>query len=684
MQNVGLFTAASSTPPSIPSGTIVVETSGYATEAKGAAVYTYDSSLTSAPPRSAFADISGRVFRLADAITERTPYVFGAVGDGSTDDSAALQAFFDDAIPSASARSNFYNLAGSWAVSQPIYAAYPNDDMVRKFRGGRLLVLPVPTGGVPIQDVLTITGTLQHWEGEVAVTDGLGGQTLYGNRRFYNGVRLMQAGESYIEAIRVDGARRDGVFIDGRQSPITLRGGTAQEIRLENRNNIGLQIGLIYARGCGSCHAEVPEKGLKLDVSSKTQGANTGVDNTFVASTSGYENSLLQRTKLNVGSTAELALYDIGKMRREIFTSKFTSIAADATAKTLTWTAGDPLGEGLRVGDRIRLIDDAHVGANAGTQFEILSFSGTNNSQIGVYPAPATETAKAYTQIVTDWSFHQIVSIESASEISVSPWVPDRANSKYYSMHGFVTDVRGEDTANVRIGYSGGLVVGGNLRAGGLYGTKVETLLSDYGELGIQHGLTLDSDSGGNVVEHIHTEGVQANILQATGLGSLEVKGTSLLQLDRCHRLVPRSSPAAAFQGSDSLSNVHVCYRGQTLETSLHGEHSGNNWFLYQSAVSNTPAANDVQLTAPGGTVELDFDYDMSRLFGRHTAELFWIGTNGAAPSGTLTFQLSTQLSGKGWTIVGNPSVTAQKPCLFKLRFYPEGRQVFIARFDAA
>src|SRR4051794_12461572 len=97
MQNVGLFTTAASTPPSIPSGTILANTTGYSTEAKGEAVYAYDSSLSTAPARSGFVDASGRVFRLADQVRARTPYMFGAVGDGATDDSAALQAFFDDA-----------------------------------------------------------------------------------------------------------------------------------------------------------------------------------------------------------------------------------------------------------------------------------------------------------------------------------------------------------------------------------------------------------------------------------------------------------------------------------------------------------------------------------------------------------------------------------------------------------
>lgn len=143
--DLGLFSQLSS--PAIPSTTTLARTSGYASPGKGQAQYAYDSALTSsyvtANPRTAFADASGRVFKLAES--ERTPYMFGAAGDGTTDDSVALQAFFDDAFPTANARRNYYNFDGIWAVSRPIYAVYPigTEEVTRRFRGGRLLVLPI-------------------------------------------------------------------------------------------------------------------------------------------------------------------------------------------------------------------------------------------------------------------------------------------------------------------------------------------------------------------------------------------------------------------------------------------------------------------------------------------------------------------------------------------------------------
>lgn len=65
----------------------------------------------------------------------------------------------------------------------------------------------------------------------------------------------------------------------------------------------------------------------------------------------------------------------------------FTSIDADETASTLTLGSGDPIAEGFRVGDVIRL--GGSLDGNQGKNFRITGFSGTGNRVIGVSPAPA-------------------------------------------------------------------------------------------------------------------------------------------------------------------------------------------------------------------------------------------------------------------------------------------------------
>lgn len=72
--------------------------------------------------------------------------------------------------------------------------------------------------------------------------------------------------------------------------------------------------------------------------------------------------------------------------------TEFTSIAASASASTLTAGGGDPMAEGFRVGDVLRLTD-ASEAANNGVNFVITEFSGVSNRTIHVSPAPTEMTA---------------------------------------------------------------------------------------------------------------------------------------------------------------------------------------------------------------------------------------------------------------------------------------------------
>lgn len=67
---------------------------------------------------------------------------------------------------------------------------------------------------------------------------------------------------------------------------------------------------------------------------------------------------------------------------------------------TLTWTAGDPVAEGHRIGDVVRLIG-AGFAANENVNFRIISFGGASNRTITVTPAPAAVAAQAGTSFDT-------------------------------------------------------------------------------------------------------------------------------------------------------------------------------------------------------------------------------------------------------------------------------------------
>lgn len=96
---IGLFTAASSL--SVPTGTDLVQTSGYSVAGKGHARYVYDAAVDSAyvtaNPRTSFVTLNGRGFRLAEKI--RTPFMYGVTESGA-DERAAIQAFADAAFAS--------------------------------------------------------------------------------------------------------------------------------------------------------------------------------------------------------------------------------------------------------------------------------------------------------------------------------------------------------------------------------------------------------------------------------------------------------------------------------------------------------------------------------------------------------------------------------------------------------
>lgn len=77
-----------------------------------------------------------------------------------------------------------------------------------------------------------------------------------------------------------------------------------------------------------------------------------------------------------------------------------TSAAADATASTFTYVAGDPVTLGFRVGAVMRFSDLSET-ANNGINFTILGFSGSNNRIVKVFPAPTTMSADTAFSVTT-------------------------------------------------------------------------------------------------------------------------------------------------------------------------------------------------------------------------------------------------------------------------------------------
>jgi hypothetical protein len=105
--------------------------------------------------------------------------------------------------------------------------------------------------------------------------------------------------------------------------------------------------------------------------------------------------------------------------------TEFTSIAASASASTLTAGGGDPVTEGFRVGDVIRLTG-ASEPANEGVNFTITSFSGASNRTIHVYPAPTDMTADtAFTMAGTGGSLIIPSSGHVSRKFAIEIWNQD-------------------------------------------------------------------------------------------------------------------------------------------------------------------------------------------------------------------------------------------------------------------
>ena len=562
------------------------------------------------------------------SVQVKTPYDFGAKGadtaslDASVDDAAALQAFFDDAYDPANSDTT-YDWSGHWAVSKPLYFVRPLVNSgelnveypARRFVCGTLHVLPVAKqpGGVPMETVLTISGPHSHWGGNLVIHDGGRGATPYASRRFVNALRVLQCAQARIDSVTVFGAKRDVIVEDTNYETWTEREGTAYEAGSVSKNSIGLQIGRVFAAGCGSMHA-FAGYGHEQAIASYDQGSDPLDNGVFSTTSTGYGNSANQRTELTVASTAEIRAGDYGKVRTEVAGATFTAISADSGASKLVWSSGDPVAAGLLVGHRFMLQDAGGVGANDGMTFEIVSFGGTSNREITVRPAPVTETEKAYSGLQTKWSLHRVCTVNGPTKFLVHPWIPDGTNSKWHAIHGFLLNSFGIDSASTFVGYAGASKIGGGVRSAGLYGVRIGELLVDHAEMGLVIGATPVSASVGTVVNHRHIEGtifplVQVAISAAWYLG----EGSGLASLENCALLGSRPSTGSA--GGSNLSPVGgtVVHNGRIHSFAVNSDATTARTALMQDAnayvrfTSNSPVTytipSSVSAELPVGTV---------------------------------------------------------------------------------
>lgn len=209
---------------------------------------------------------------------------FGAVHydpAAEVDSSDAVQAFFDHAANQQNARRYIYDWSGDWMVSKTIYACYwdggePNVE--RRFICGALRVAPLAAlpGGVALPYAMEIAGLRQNWIGVLGLHESgplqyVNVGSTYATRRFNRGLHIRCAGGSTMGDIRVDCSKKDGVHCEGREAAFVVNG-----INFPTANNIGLKIGHIYGRFCGTAdHSAANQAPGLLTVSARVQGRSS-------------------------------------------------------------------------------------------------------------------------------------------------------------------------------------------------------------------------------------------------------------------------------------------------------------------------------------------------------------------------------------------------------------------------
>lgn len=104
----------------------------------------------------------------------------------------------------------------------------------------------------------------------------------------------------------------------------------------------------------------------------------------------------------------------------------FTSVAADNVLSTFTFTSGDPVAKGFRIGSIVRFTNMTDVDDNA-TNYLIVGMGGTSNRVWTVYPAPDTMSA--------DTSF-------SVAEVGQSMFMPSSSFvSRKWAIEHYFSDI---------------------------------------------------------------------------------------------------------------------------------------------------------------------------------------------------------------------------------------------------
>ena len=136
--------------------------------------------------------------------------------------------------------------------------------------------------------------------------------------------------------------------------------------------------------------------------------------------------------------------------------SDMTSVAADNSTAKFTFGGGDPVSEGLRVGQIVRFTGLSEAGNNS-KNFLILGFGGASNREMTVYPAPETMTADSEFDVTTvGRSVFPPTSAPTKSKFAIETYNSDSDLAKVFTeiTFGGLT-LTAEPNAHVQMSFTG-------------------------------------------------------------------------------------------------------------------------------------------------------------------------------------------------------------------------------------
>ncbi len=327
--------------------------------------------------------------RLAGMLSPRD---FGAVGDGVTDDTAALQAFFSHIATNDVGAAN---ASGTYLVSVGI--TFGSDDAViatRNIYGNMTL-----NAGAAIDTMFTLNGFPQGtWSGTITVNGT--GSTSYSSRTCRRGILVKRCRAGSLDVVQANNFSQHGVYV----------------IATSPDNNNFLNMGRVSCVNIGSAHP----------------GGSNLTANWSSPTNSGSGNSGGQRTTITVDTLPPTTVGPNGEsplaVRVRTYTGTGTydppSLAPNSSATTVITVTGAARGDivsDLEFSNDLQGVQLSGVVTAANTV--TVTFSNPSNATNTVNLASGIVTASIY-------KTHYVYTVDSVnSTLAVFPWIDSAITS---------------------------------------------------------------------------------------------------------------------------------------------------------------------------------------------------------------------------------------------------------------